>query len=75
VFAAPPVIETTIFARLPDALRARANPRQQSGVPRDSFLEGLSNSGARRRIPLTLFLAPQAGRGTRLNFRANLPQD
>jgi len=42
VFAAPPVIETTIFARLPDSLRARANPRQQSGVPRDSFLEGPS---------------------------------
>ena len=42
MFAAPPVIETTIFARLPDALRARANPRQQSGVPRDSFLEGPS---------------------------------
>jgi len=42
VFPAPPVIETTIFARLPDSLRARSNPRQQSGVPRDSFLEGPS---------------------------------
>ena len=42
MFAAPPVIETTIFARLPDSLRSRANPRQQSGVPRDSFLEGPS---------------------------------
>jgi gluconolactonase len=42
VFAAPPVIETTIFARLPDSMRARSNPRQQSGVPRDSFLEGPS---------------------------------
>ena len=42
MFPAPPVIETTIFARLPDSLRARSNPRQQSGVPRDSFLEGPS---------------------------------
>jgi gluconolactonase len=42
VFAAPPVIKTEIFARLPDALRARQNPRSQSGVPRDSFLEGPS---------------------------------
>jgi len=42
VFAAPPAIKTTVFARLPDALRARENPRQQSGVARDSFLEGSS---------------------------------
>lgn len=42
MFAAPPVIKTEIFARLPDALRARQNPRRQSGVPRDSFLEGPS---------------------------------
>ncbi len=42
MFAAPPVIKTEVFARLPDSLRARANPRQQSGVPRDSFLEGPS---------------------------------
>jgi gluconolactonase len=42
VFAAPPAIKTTVFARLPDALRARENPRQQSGVTRDSFLEGPS---------------------------------
>jgi gluconolactonase len=42
VFAAPSVIETTIFARLPGSLRARSSPRQQSGVPRDSFLEGPS---------------------------------
>jgi gluconolactonase len=42
VFAAPPVIETEIFARLPDALRAKENVRQQSGLPRDSFLEGPS---------------------------------
>jgi hypothetical protein len=59
VFATPPVIETTIFARLPDSLRTRANPCQ----PRDSFLEGLSNSDAWRRIPLTLPLSPQAERG------------
>ncbi|HYU11919.1 MAG TPA: SMP-30/gluconolactonase/LRE family protein, partial [Stellaceae bacterium] len=42
MFAAPPAIKTTVFARLPDALRARENPRQQSGVARDSFLEGSS---------------------------------
>ena len=42
MFAAPPAIMTTVFARLPDALRARENPRQQSGVIRDSFLEGPS---------------------------------
>ena len=42
MFAAPPVIKTEIFARLPDALRARQNPREQSGVPRDSFLEPAS---------------------------------
>ena len=42
MFAAPPVIKTEIFARVPDALRALSNPRQQSGVPRDSFLEGPS---------------------------------
>ena len=42
MFAAPPAIKTTVFARLPDTLRARENPRQQSGVPRDSFLEGPS---------------------------------
>jgi sugar lactone lactonase YvrE len=42
VFAAPPVIRTEVFARVPDSLRARENPRQQSGVPRDSFLEGPS---------------------------------
>jgi gluconolactonase len=42
VYAAPPVIKTEIFARVPDALRARENPRRQSGVVRDSFLEGPS---------------------------------
>ena len=42
VFAAPPIITTEIFARVPDTLRARANPRDQSGVPRDCFLEGPS---------------------------------
>jgi gluconolactonase len=42
VFAAPPVIQTEIFARLPDALRVKSNPRKQSGIPRDSFLEGPS---------------------------------
>ena len=42
MYAAPPVIDTEIFARVPDELRVKENPRQQSGVPRDSFLEGPS---------------------------------
>ncbi len=42
MFAAPPVIETEIFARIPDALRAREKPRSQTGIARDSFLEGPS---------------------------------
>jgi gluconolactonase len=42
VFAAPPVIETQVFARVPDELRAHQNPRHQSGVPRDCFIEGPS---------------------------------
>jgi gluconolactonase len=42
LFAAPPVIQTEIFARVPDALRVKTNPRLQSGIPRDSFLEGPS---------------------------------
>lgn len=48
MFAAPPVIETQIFSRIPDALRAKENPRSQTGIQRDSFLEGPSfdRSGA-----------------------------
>ncbi len=42
MFAAPPVIKTEVFARLPDSLRVVQNPRTQSGVPRDSFLKGPS---------------------------------
>jgi gluconolactonase len=42
VFAAPPIIETEVFARVPDALRQHNNPRHQSGVPRDCFIEGPS---------------------------------
>jgi gluconolactonase len=42
VYAAPPVIETEIFARVPDEFRAKENPRLQSGIPRDCFLEGPS---------------------------------
>jgi len=42
VFAAPPLIQTEVFARVPDALRAHHNPRQQSGVERDCFIEGPS---------------------------------
>jgi gluconolactonase len=42
MYAAPPVVETEIFARVPDALRVTDNPRLQSGVPRDCFLEGPS---------------------------------
>jgi len=40
MFAAPPILKAEVFARLPDALRATG--RQQSGVARDSFLEGPS---------------------------------
>jgi gluconolactonase len=42
MYAAPPVIQTEIFARVPDTLRVKANPRLQSGIPRDCFLEGPS---------------------------------
>lgn len=42
MFAAPPVLKTEVFARLPDSMRTHDNPRHQSGVPRDSFLEGPS---------------------------------
>ncbi len=42
MYAAPPVIDSEIFARVPDRLRARDNPRRQSGVARDCFLEGPS---------------------------------
>jgi gluconolactonase len=42
VFAAPPVIIAEAFARVPASLRATANPRQQSGVARDCFIEGPS---------------------------------
>lgn len=43
MFAAPPTIQTEIFARVPDAMRARGSKlRQQSGIARDCFLEGPS---------------------------------
>lgn len=42
MYAAPPIIQSEIFARVPDRLRARQNPRLQSGVARDCFLEGPS---------------------------------
>jgi hypothetical protein len=42
VYAAPPVIKTEIFARVPDRLRAKEGIRLQSGVARDCFLEGPS---------------------------------
>jgi gluconolactonase len=42
VFAAPPIIETEVFARVPDELRQHRDPRHQSGVPRDCFIEGPS---------------------------------
>lgn len=43
MFAAPPNIETEIFARVPDSMRARGSKlRHQSGVARDCFLEGPS---------------------------------
>jgi gluconolactonase len=47
MFAAPPVLETTVFARVPDAL-SRANRKShwvdvlQGGAPTASFLEGPS---------------------------------
>jgi gluconolactonase len=42
LFAAPPVIASEAFARVPDALRVHQSPRHQSGVPRDCFIEGPS---------------------------------
>ena len=42
MYAAPPVVRTEIFARVPDRFRAKGNVRRQSGVPRDCFLEGPS---------------------------------
>ena len=42
MFAAPPVIKTEVFARVPDSLRELRNPREQSGVARDCFPEGPS---------------------------------
>lgn len=42
MFAAPPIVTTEIFARVPDALRAGQDRRHQSGVPRDCFIEGPS---------------------------------
>jgi gluconolactonase len=42
VFAAPPVLNTEVFARVPDAFRAQEDPRHQSGIARDCFIEGPS---------------------------------
>ncbi len=43
MYAAPPVIQTEVFARVPDALRGKGSKlRAQSGHPRDCFLEGPS---------------------------------
>jgi gluconolactonase len=46
MFAAPPIIKTTVFARLPDALRARGQASAwhtgRAGPTVDSFLEGPS---------------------------------
>ena len=43
MFAAPPVIQAEVFARVPDALRAKGSAiRKQSHIPRDCFLEGPS---------------------------------
>jgi len=41
VYAAPPVIKSEVFARVPDRRRARGNVRLQSGVAR-LFSEGPS---------------------------------
>jgi gluconolactonase len=47
MYAAPPVLETTVFARIPDALRIRGRSNrwievQRGGAPTDCFLEGPS---------------------------------
>ena len=42
MFAAPTIIETQVFVRVPDTLRQHRDPRHQSGVPRDCFIEGPS---------------------------------
>lgn len=47
MYAAPPVIETTVFARIPEALRIRGRTSrwvevQRGGAPTDCFLEGPS---------------------------------
>lgn len=42
MFAAPPIIETEVFARVPDELRQHRDKRNQSGVARDCFIEGPS---------------------------------
>jgi len=42
VFAAPPVLKTEVFARVPDEFRAKEDPRHQSGIARDCFIEGPS---------------------------------
>jgi len=42
MYAAPPVIETQVFARVPDHLRRRENAVVRGGHARDCFLEGPS---------------------------------
>ena len=42
MYAAPPVIESEVFARVPDTSRTQGNGWLQSGVARDCFLEGPS---------------------------------
>ena len=42
MYAAPPVIESEVFARVCEPHRARSTNRLQSGVARGSFLEGPS---------------------------------
>lgn len=47
MFAPPPVLESRVFARLPDALRVQGRPSRwvdvnRQGAPTDSFLEGPS---------------------------------
>ena len=42
MYAAPPVVKTEVFVRVPDSQRSQENPRKQSGVVRDCFLEGPS---------------------------------
>lgn len=47
MYAAPPVLQTTVFARIPDSFRIKGRTNrwidvQRGGAPTDCFLEGPS---------------------------------